>query len=198
MRSTRPSQKTGPPALVRAAFAEHLEVVEQLQSQLDVIVEIAGAIGRALGAGHKVLIFGNGGSAADAQHMAAEFVGRYEEDRVGLPAIALTGNGSTVTAIGNDLGYAEIFARQIEALGRPGDVAVGITTSGKSENVLRALKAAKSAGLVTIALTGRTGLAIGDVDVQLRVPSTRTARIQEAHITAIHCICELIEQECGR
>ena len=172
--------------------------MEQLQSQLDVIVEIAGAIGRALGAGHKVLIFGNGGSAADAQHMAAEFVGRYEEDRVGLPAIALTGNGSTVTAIGNDLGYAEIFARQIEALGRPGDVAVGITTSGKSENVLRALKAAKSAGLVTIALTGRTGLAIGDVDVQLRVPSTRTARIQEAHITAIHCICELIEQECGR
>ena len=181
---------------MRQALGDHLEVVQHLEGQVDVIVQIAGVIWSALSTGHKVLVFGNGGSAADAQHMAAELVGRYEKDRAGLPAIALTGNVSNLTAIGNDFGYAEVFGRQIEALAQAGDVAVGITTSGQSENVLRALKASRSAGLVTVALTGRAGLAIGDVDIQLRVASNRTARIQEAHITAIHCICELIEQEC--
>jgi D-sedoheptulose 7-phosphate isomerase len=186
---TRPSRE-----LVHETLTEHIEVLKLLASQADTIVQIATAISRAISAGHKLLVFGNGGSAADAEHMAAELVGRFEQTRAGLPAIALTSNVASVTAISNDYGYCEVFTRQIEALGQAGDVAVAITTSGRSENVLLGLEAARSTGLVTVALTGEAGLAIDHADIQLRVASKRTARVQEAHVTAIHCICELVEQ----
>jgi D-sedoheptulose 7-phosphate isomerase len=183
-----------PSQIVRAALTDHLEVVGHLVEQADVIADIADRLIQALRAGRKALVFGNGGSAADAQHMAAELVGRYLATRAALPAIALTGNSSNLTAIGNDYGFVEIFARQVEALGQAGDVAVGITTSGRSENVLRALKTARSARLTTVALTGRAGLALGEVDLQLRIASDNTPRIQEAHIAAIHCVCDLVER----
>jgi D-sedoheptulose 7-phosphate isomerase len=140
------------------------------------------------------LTFGNGGSASDAEHLASEIVGRCVIDRGPLPAVALTTNTSTLTAVANDYGFAEVFARHLEALGRPGDVAIGITTSGRSENVLRALEAARQGGLVTVALTGRRGLAAGEVDLELRVPADVTPLVQEAHITAIHAVCEIVER----
>jgi D-sedoheptulose 7-phosphate isomerase len=181
-------------ALVRARLAEHARVLSDLADQAEVIARVAEVMIDALKSGSKVIAFGNGGSAGDAQHLAGELVGRYGADRVALPAIALTADSSVVTAIANDYGYPEVFARQIDALGRPGDVAVGITTSGRSENVLRAFKAAQSAKLTTVALTGRAGLAIGGVDFELRIASDITARIQEAHIATIHCVCELVER----
>ena len=145
--------------------------------------------------GNKVLLFGNGGSAADAQHIAAEFVGRFAFDRRALPALALSVNSSCVTAIGNDYGFDLVFARQIEALGRPGDVAIGISTSGNSQNVLRAVSVAKELGLHTVALTGCTGgKLMGNVDYCLCVPSNETPRIQECHILIGHIISELVEE----
>jgi D-sedoheptulose 7-phosphate isomerase len=149
----------------------------------------------ALGAGNKLLLFGNGGSAADAQHIAAEFVGRFAFDRPALPALALSVNTSCVTAIGNDYGFDLVFSRQIEALGRHGDVAVGITTSGKSPNVLRAMSTAKKLGLQTIGLTGANGGPLADVvDYCICAPSNETPRIQECHILIGHIISELVEQ----
>jgi phosphoheptose isomerase len=140
-------------------------------------------------------VFGNGGSAADAQHFAAELVGRFEEERQGLAAIALTSNSSIVTAVANDYGYETVFARQIEALGRDGDVAFGISTSGRSRNIEAALAAAKARGLVTIALTGRDGGRLGsDSDIHLNVPESSAARVQEVHRTIIHAICSLVER----
>jgi D-sedoheptulose 7-phosphate isomerase len=180
--------------LIRARLTEHARALRDLVDQAEVIARIAGAVIDALGSAHKVIVFGNGGSAADAQHLAGELVGRYRADRAALPAIALTADSAVITAIANDHGYAEIFARQVEALGRAGDVAVGITTSGRSENVLRGLKAAHSASLTTVALTGRAGLALGDADIELRIASDSPPRIQEAHMAAIHCICELVER----
>jgi len=145
--------------------------------------------------GNKVLLFGNGGSAADAQHIAAEFVGRFAFDRPALPALALSVNTSCVTAIGNDYGFDRIFSRQIEALGRPGDVAIGISTSGNSQNVLRAASVAKGMGLHTVALTGCTGGKLKNaVDYCICVPSNETPRIQECHILIGHIISELVEQ----
>jgi len=145
--------------------------------------------------GNKVLLFGNGGSAADAQHIAAEFVGRFAFDRPSLPALALSVNPSSVTAIGNDYGFDLIFSRQIEALGRAGDVAVGISTSGNSPNVVRAMSAAKKIGLHTIALTGCTGGELKNVvDFCICVPSNETPRVQECHILIGHIISELVEQ----
>ena len=145
-------------------------------------------------AGRQVLVFGNGGSATDAQHLAAELVVRYTRTRRAIAALALTTDGAVLTAAGNDLGFDAVFARQIEALGRPGDVAVGITTSGRSANVTRALQTAKAQGLVTIALTGRGGGdTVGLADVVINVPSDVTARIQEVHRTWIHAVCEWIE-----
>jgi len=145
--------------------------------------------------GHKILLFGNGGSAADAQHIAAEFVGRFAFDRPALPALALNVNTSCVTAIGNDYGFDQVFSRQIEALGRPGDVAVGISTSGNSSNVLRAMAISKEAGLHTIALTGRTGGKLKSaVEHCICVPSDETPRIQECHILVGHIISELVEE----
>lgn len=145
--------------------------------------------------GNKPLFFGNGGSAADAQHIAAEFVGRFAFDRPALPALALSANTSSVTAIGNDYGFDLTFARQIEALGRPGDVAIGFSTSGNSPNVLKALIVAKQRGLHTVALTGCTGGKLKiEVDHCICVPSNETPRIQECHILLGHIISELVEQ----
>ena len=146
-------------------------------------------------AGNKVLLFGNGGSAADAQHIAAEFVGRFAFDRPALPALALSVNTSCVTAIGNDYGFDLVFSRQLEALAHRGDVAIGISTSGRSPNVLRAIATAKKLGLHTVGLTGAAGSKLADaVDHCICVPSTETPRIQECHILVGHIISELVEQ----
>jgi len=155
-----------------------------------------GLVGDALAAGGKVLLFGNGGSAADAQHIAAELVGRFNGDRRALPAIALTTDTSALTAIANDFGYDAVFARQVEALGTKGDVALALSTSGRSPSVLRAVEACRARGITTIGLTGGTGGTLaGMVDVSLRVSdSTHSARIQETHILVGHVICELVER----
>jgi D-sedoheptulose 7-phosphate isomerase len=150
----------------------------------------------ALRAGRKLLFFGNGGSAADAQHLAAELVGRYAADRAPLPAIALTTDSSALTAIGNDYGFEQVFARQIRALGRRGDVAIAISTSGRSQNVILGVEAAREAGLATIALIGGDGGKLAPiVDIAIVVPSTTTARIQECHITIGHVLCEYVDRE---
>jgi phosphoheptose isomerase len=158
------------------------------------IVRAARAIIKCLHSGGKILFFGNGGSAADAQHLAAEFVGRFVVERQGLPAIALTTDTSILTAVGNDYGFDQIFARQVEALGRPGDVAVGISSSGNSPNVVLAIKSAKTLGLHTIGLSGRDGGTLAkDSDLAITIPSAITARIQECHLAIGHIWCELVE-----
>ena len=146
--------------------------------------------------GGKVLFFGNGGSAADAQHLAAELVGRFVRERAGLPAIALTTDSSILTAVGNDYGFEQVFARQIQALGRPGDVAVAISTSGNSANVLEGVKEARKRNLKTIGLTGKDGGTLAQqADVAITIPSTSTARIQECHIAIGHLFCELVDAD---
>jgi D-sedoheptulose 7-phosphate isomerase len=183
--------------LARTIFEDSIIAHQRFaESRLTTIVAAANAVRRALAAGHKVLAFGNGGSAADAQHFVAELVGRFEIERPGLPAIALTTDTSVLTAVANDYGYNVVFVRQVEALGNPGDVAVGISTSGRSANVEAALAAAKTRGLVTIAFTGRDGGPIGAVaDVHINVPVQSTARIQEVHRTAMHAVCALIDAD---
>ena len=166
-----------------------------MAARADVVVKAAGAIASALRQGHAVFTFGNGGSAADAQHFAAELVGRYERHRKAWPAIALTTDTSALTAVSNDYGFEHVFARQLEALGREGDVAIGISTSGSSPNVLRGLEAAKERGLVTIALTGRGGAAGTIAAHHIAVQEERTSRVQEVHATVLHVMCELIEKE---
>ena len=147
-----------------------------------------------LEAGHKIFFFGNGGSAADSQHLAAELVGRVKVNRQALPAIALTTDTSNLTALGNDYGFESIFQRQIEALGKAGDIAVAISTSGNSPNVLAAVKAAKQMGIQTLGLTGGSGGKLKSlVDVAIIIPSNSTSRIQESHITVSHILCELVE-----
>jgi D-sedoheptulose 7-phosphate isomerase len=149
-----------------------------------------------LRSGGKILFFGNGGSAADAQHLAAEFVGRFVKERRGLPSIALTTDSSILTAIGNDYGYDRVFSRQIEALGNKGDVAVGISTSGNSPNVLAAIRLAGKQGLKTIGFSGRDGGALAQcADISLCVACANTARVQECHIAIGHLLCELVENE---
>jgi len=156
----------------------------------------AAAIAASLRRGGKVLVFGNGGSAADAQHTAAELVGRFARERRGYAAIALTTDGCVLTSVANDYGYDRVFARQIEGLGQPGDVALGITTSGESANVVRALETARALKLTTIALTGRDGGAAGRAaDVHINVPSDVTPRVQEVHMTLLHVLCDLVETE---
>lgn len=168
---------------------------ERMSANAGVVVQAAQAMAAALKAGRTVFAFGNGGSAADAQHFTAELVGRYERERRGWPAVALSADTSALTAIGNDYGFEQVFARQLAALGRPGDVAFAITTSGNSPNVLRALEAAKARGLVTIALTGRGGEA-GKIAVHhVGVDEDRTPRVQEVHATLLHVMCELMEME---
>jgi D-sedoheptulose 7-phosphate isomerase len=160
----------------------------------DVILQAADRIQRCFQQGGKVLLFGNGGSAADAQHIAAEFLGRFASDRIPLPAIALTTDSSALTAIGNDYGFERIFARQVQALGGPSDVAVAISTSGRSPNILAGVEAARERGLTTIGLTGGAGGPLaGMVDISIVVPSTNTPRIQECHITIGHILCEAVE-----
>lgn len=159
------------------------------------VVRAAAAIREAFAAGGKLLAFGNGGSAADAQHLAAELAGRFERERRALAAIALTTDTSVLTSIANDYGFDRVFTRQIEAIGRPGDVAFGITTSGRSANVVNALRAAREQGLRTVALTGRDGGDAGHAaEMHINVPDASTARVQEAHRTLIHVICELVER----
>ncbi len=160
-----------------------------------VVADAAGVIAAALRQGRTVFAFGNGGSAADAQHFAAELVGKYERERRPWPAIALTTDTSAITAVANDFGFDQVFARQIGALGRPGDVAIGITTSGNSPNVLRGLTVAKERGLITIALTGRGGTAGSIATHHVAVNEERTSRVQEVHATVLHVFCELVEQE---
>jgi len=152
-----------------------------------------------LRAGGKVLTFGNGGSAADAQHLAGELVGRFLRDRAALSALALTTDSSVTTAIANDMGYDSVFRRQVEAHGRPGDVAVGITTSGRSPNVVQALLLARERGLVTVALTGGGGgRLVGAVDYLIDVPHAETARIQEVHVMVVHVLCQVVEEAMAR
>ena len=182
-------------ALVVRVLKDAAAAHERMAANVESVVAVADAITKSLKQGGSVLVFGNGGSAADAQHFAAELVGRYEKDRKAWPAIALTTDTSALTAIGNDYGFDRVFARQIEALGRPGDVAIGISTSGKSPNVLRALETANARGLVTIALTGRGGDAGRIATLHVPVDEERTARIQEVHATILHAICDLVESE---
>ena len=156
----------------------------------------AEAMVTALRAGGRILACGNGGSAADAQHFAAELVGRFERERAALAAIALTTDTSILTALANDYDFARVFGRQVEALGRPGDVLLGISTSGGSANVIAAFAAAKAGGLTTVALTGRDGGAVGAAaDIHINVPAASTARVQEVHRTLLHAVCALIERE---
>ena len=159
----------------------------------------AAALTQTLLNGHKILVCGNGGSAADAQHLSSELLNRFEMERPGLPAIALTTDSSTMTSIANDYAYNEIFARQVRALGQAGDALVAISTSGHSPNIINAIYAAHERGMSVIALTGRDGggaaTALGPEDIELRVPADITARIQEVHITLIHCLCDLIDQQ---
>lgn len=185
--------------LVISRLSESAELRRHLiESEVDSIVLAGEAIRDAFDQGGKVLIFGNGGSAADAQHIAAEFVGRFIEERSPLPALALTTDSSAVTAIGNDYGFEQIFARQINALGNSRDVAIAISTSGHSANVLAAVDVARQLGLRTIGLTGRDGGKLGEaVDIPIVVPSQSTARIQECHITIGHILCEIAEDRSG-
>ena len=165
-------------------------------SGVEAIVAAGAAMKGALRSGRSILVFGNGGSAADAQHFAAELVVRYEQDRPGRSAIALTTDTSILTAAGNDRGFEQVFARQILALGRPGDVALAISTSGTSPNIVRAIEAANERGLVSIALTGRDGGDAGRLaTVHVNVPEARTALAQEVHTTVLHLWCELIDGE---
>ena len=166
------------------------------QNLADTITEAAKIIIEAYKAGKKVLLIGNGGSAADAQHIAGELVGRFRIERKALPAIALTTDTSTLTALANDYGYDTVFSRQLEALANEGDVLIAITTSGTSPNILKAIETARSEGVVVIALTGEDGSKLkGMADLTITVPSKDTQRIQEAHITIGHIICHLVEQE---
>jgi phosphoheptose isomerase len=161
---------------------------------LGAVATAAAIIAGALGSGRKLLAFGNGGSAGDAQHLVAELVGRFQKERAGFAAIALTADTSLLTSVANDYGFERVFARQVEALGSAGDVAFAISTSGTSPNVVAALKAAQGRGLRTVALTGRDGGEAGRLaEVHVNVPDDCTARVQEVHITLIHAICEIVE-----
>jgi D-sedoheptulose 7-phosphate isomerase len=179
------------------AFEESASVKQQfVRDHADRIVQVVKLIATAFREGRKVLLFGNGGSATDAAHIAAEFVGRYHRERAPLPAIALATDVATITCIANDYGYDELFARQILAHGQKGDIAIAISTSGNSSNVLKGVEAARAIGLTTIAWTGGTGGKLaGMVEYAFIVPSKVTARIQESHITLGHVLCELIEEQ---
>jgi D-sedoheptulose 7-phosphate isomerase len=178
------------------SLQEHLETFQKLLDSLLPDIERAGRmICDALVAGRKVLLCGNGGSAADAQHIAAELVGCYEKQRRSWPAIALTTDTSALTAVSNDLGYEEVFARQLAGLAQTGDVVIAISTSGRSKNVLKAAERARELGCRTIALTGASSDPLGSIcDLTVAVPANRTSRIQEAHITIGHLWCEMVDQ----
>ena len=185
---------------VRRLAAESVALKQRFfEANAGLLVAAGRRSAECLRGGGKVLTFGNGGSAADAQHLAGELVGRFLRDRAALPALALTTDPSVVTAIGNDLGFDAVFRRQVEAHGRPGDVAVGITTSGRSPNVVQALQLARERGLVTLGLTGGGGGRLaGAVDYLIDVPHAETARIQEVHAMVVHVLCQIVEEAMPR
>ncbi len=189
--------KTKAELLVSDTIKESIRIKETLRNTMTpLIAEVAQSISNAISAGGKLILFGNGGSAGDAQHIAAELVGRFEIERCAMPAIALTTNTSTLTAIGNDYGYDRIFSRQVEALANAGDVVIGISTSGNSPNVIEAIRMAHKKKAITVGLTGeKGGLLAEECTYCLKVPSSRTARIQESHIMIGHLLCLLIEQD---
>jgi D-sedoheptulose 7-phosphate isomerase len=185
-------------AHLRTHFEEGIELRKRMAETLPAqIVRAGNAIVEAVRTGHKVLSCGNGGSAADSQHFAAEFVGRFERERPGMPAISLTVDTSALTAIANDYDFDRVFAKQVEALGVAGDVLLGISTSGNSRNVVKAMEVAQAKGLIVIALTGRDGGAMGKMlraqDYHLNVAHPRTMRVQEVHLLVIHCLCEVVD-----
>jgi D-sedoheptulose 7-phosphate isomerase len=183
-----------PSSVFDQAIAEHLMVINSLREQQPLLQRIAEKMTSAILAGHKVLWCGNGGSAADSQHLAAELMGQFRRERRGLPSIALTTDTSILTAIANDYGYERVFERQVEALCTEGDVLVGISTSGSSKNVCAALKSARKSGAFTVAFTGQGGGAMASVaDITLSIASKDTARIQEGHILCGHMLCDWIE-----
>lgn len=181
---------------IKDVLLESIQVKEQmLHTEISKIMEISEAVIACLKKNGKLILFGNGGSAADSQHIAAELVGRFKKERQGLAAIALTADTSVLTSLSNDYGFEVVFARQIEALGQKNDLAIGISTSGRAKNVIAGLKQAKKMGIKTVALTGQDGGELAKTaDISLIVPSSVTARIQESHITIGHIICELAEE----
>ncbi len=187
-------------ARIRSHFEEAIATQKAASEALAAPIEKAARLmSRSLLNNGKIMACGNGGSAGDAQHFSAEMLNRFEMERPGLPAIALTTDSSTLTSIANDYAYEDIFAKQVRALGQPGDVLLAISTSGGSENVNRAVDAAIERGLWTVALTGRDGGSLAQrlrpEDVEIRVPANRTARIQEVHILVVHCLCDLVDRE---
>ena len=182
---------------IEEGLRESIRIKEKiLEEGIGQIAAIAEVILRSLKGGGKGILFGNGGSAADAQHIAAELVGRFRKERKAIPAIALSTNTSVVTAIGNDYGFERIFARQMEAMANPADVALGISTSGNADNVIKAIGVAREKGISTIALTGGDGGKLAQLaDISFIVPSEETPRIQEAHITIGHLICQIVEEQ---
>jgi len=185
-------------AHLKQHFDEGIELRRKMAETMPQAIAKAGAaLAEALKGGRKVLACGNGGSAADSQHFAAEIVGRFERERPGMPAIALTVDTSAITAIANDYDWNRVFSKQVEALGQPGDVLLGISTSGNSKNVIEAIRAAHARNMVVIALTGRDGgemaKMLGPTDHHLNVAHPRTMRVQEIHLLAIHCLCEVVD-----
>ncbi|KOR30287.1 DnaA initiator-associating protein DiaA [Achromatium sp. WMS2] len=185
---------------IRGLFAESIEVKQRSLAILpDAVAMAGGMMVNALGKGGKILSCGNGGSAGDAQHFAAEMLNRFEVERVGLAAFALTTDSSTVTSIANDVSFEQVFARQIQALGNNGDVLFAISTSGNSPNIIAAVRSAHAKNMGVVALTGRDGGKLVSIlnagDVEIRVPADSTARIQEVHLLVIHCLCDLIDRE---
>ena len=177
-------------------FAEHVRVAEKTftSARIELLETISREILKALKNGHKILLCGNGGSAADSQHIAAEFIARFKRERQSLPAIALTTDTSILTAVANDYDYDSVFARQVEGLGQKGDILIGISTSGNSKNILRAVKQAKTQELVTIGFTGSNGGQLKELtDLCFRAESTKTPHIQEIHITVLHAVSEVVE-----
>jgi D-sedoheptulose 7-phosphate isomerase len=204
MNPTRPESDDAPPAatdeaallaIIRAELAASAEVKRQMADDPGSVLRMAFLCTGALRGGRKLLFCGNGGSAADALHLAAEFVGRFRLEREGLPAIALSANAAVITAVGNDYGYDRVFARQVEALGVAGDVLLCMSTSGASANIFRAIEAARRRQLLVIAWTGQRGTALAAAaDVALQIPSADTARIQEGYMTAAHAMCGVVER----
>ncbi len=183
---------------VKENFQQSIQVKTEATDILaPMIARAAETVANALLNDHKILACGNGGSAADAQHFSAEMLNRFEMERPGLPAIALTTDSSTLTSIANDYQYAEIYSKQIRALGQPGDILLALSTSGESHNIIHAIDAAHDRNMIVIALTGREGGQVADLtneaDIEIRVPTWSTARIQEVHIMIIHCICDLVD-----
>ena len=182
--------------IIKNSLQNHKEALTLLENNSKVLEEIAALLTSTLKNKGKILFMGNGGSAADAQHLAAEFVGRFKKNRAPLAALALSTDTSILTAVGNDFGFEEVFTRQVEALGKAGDVVVGISTSGNSKNIIAAIKKAKQLGMKTIGFTGKQEGELNKItDIALSIPSSDTPRIQEMHILAGHIICEIVETQ---